>query len=357
MEGEPVAAAERVGPGDVTVEPHLHERGSDERHPVHVEIAGNGQVAFPEPAVASPWEVRVRDNEAAAAGRDGPTERPTVRSRMIRRDDGLVCGRVHHRCGTGRLCSADELDHVAARSHQRHIGVEHEEVERLDRRDPGSRSAPRRQRLGAVIGQPTIDTGGVADDQLDDLGWLGGEHPLGPGANPESQVPEVGVHVTIVWAPAEVAGPLAAHLHDLIGDRRQVVVSARVALPERQAAQIGRTHVRDAVGGAPDLRLVPMVPRDAVHPFTLCRGPTDDRRCPGTSNAPTPPQKRPCSAVSSFGRRERLCAGQGMSSKASPWAGRTTAKSRWFIVAMVVTPRRSAIATMQASMRSRRRSW
>lgn len=49
-------------------------------------------------------------------------------------------------------------------------------------------------------------------------------------------------------------------------------------------------------------------------------------------------------------------AGQGISSNAFTWRGRTTAKSRRFKVAMVVTPRRSARAIREASVPPRRRS-
>ena len=46
----------------------------------------------------------------------------------------------------------------------------------------------------------------------------------------------------------------------------------------------------------------------------------------------------------------------GSSSNASRWRGRTTAKSRWLSVATVLMPSRSATATIDASMRSSRRS-
>ena len=97
------------------------------------------------------------------------------------------------------------------------------------------------------------DVGAVGLDHRDDLGRLGGGHALRPRGDVEGEIAEVGVQVAVTLAPPEESSPLAAHLEDLVGDRGQVVRSARVPLPEDDVGDARSLDVGDTVGGAADL--------------------------------------------------------------------------------------------------------
>ena len=254
VEVEPLAPGEGVGPRDVAVEPDLDARRSDQAHAVDIELAGHRQVALPEPSVAVPREVRVGDDRAATIRGDVPAERPAVGA-------GPVVGnqrpfRMGDRRRSGRLGGSHELRRVAPRCHQHHVGVEAEQVDGVDGADPLGGAAPLGQVRGAVLGQPAVESGGVRLDHLHHRRRLGGQHPLRPGGHVHGQVPEVGVDVAVVVAPAEVAGPFAAGLEQLVRDRRQVVTGDGIRLAERHVGQRLAPDVRDAVGGPADLGAV-----------------------------------------------------------------------------------------------------
>ena len=107
----------------------------------------------------------------------------------------------------------------------------------------------------------------------------------------------------------------------------------------------GRRGIPGSVGG------VPRGARRAPFSGRLCLGARETKRhslvCGPPFAAAEPLSAERVSRVQ-LGWR-----GSGTSSNASTWAGRTTRKSRWFSVAMVVSPRRSATVTIEASTRPR----
>src|SRR5690606_37956506 len=84
-----------------------------------------------------------------------------------------------------------------------------------------------------------------------------------------------------------VPGPLAADLHDLVGDGAQVVPGARPALPEADPTPVVRLHVHHPVGGPGDPSLVAV--RRAFHVPLLARLPRGAAMPSGRQGSAEPP--------------------------------------------------------------------
>ena len=94
-------------PRHVLVEADLHQRKVTDAHAHHVQVAGNGEMHLPETVDASPWKVRVTQQQATAVGgavlAEGPGVGAQWRVEQARLAHGVCSvGKVGGRCNSGR---------------------------------------------------------------------------------------------------------------------------------------------------------------------------------------------------------------------------------------------------------------
>ena len=252
---EAVAAREGVAPADVLVEAHLHARRTEQRHAVHVELARDGEVALPEPGLAAPGEVRVGHHQPVARRGGVAAERPAVAGRPgFAATEGGDGRRRVGAVGAGGLGPPDDLHQVPAAAQQGDVAQVGVQVELVDRSHPRRPGAPLRQEVaGHRLGQPGVVAGRVPRDEIPDERRLGVSQRGGAVGDAEHQVAEVAGQVLALVARPQVERPLAADLHDLVGDGGQVVAGAGPPLAEAQAGPVGGSDVGHPVGGPADV--------------------------------------------------------------------------------------------------------
>ena len=249
VEREPVADRERVGPRQRVVEAHLDAGRAEEGDAVDVVLAGDRQVALPEPGLAVPGEVRVGEHHAAARRRHVAADGPAVAGQLGATERLDRRGRLRP-VGPGRLGPADQLGDVATAGHHRHVLQVGGQVLDRDGSDPLGTLGPLSDgRPGEHLLDAQVVARRVALDELAQVDRLGVQERGGAVTQAEHPVAQVGRGVGVERAGAEELGPLAADLDDLLGDHGQVVTGARPALAQTQAAPVLGPHVHDAVSG------------------------------------------------------------------------------------------------------------
>lgn len=118
-----------------------------------------------------------------------------------------------------------------------------------------------RGRAAAVLGlgRHLVVSGHVARDDLPHMGWLCLAHRPASPQHVECQVAQIAGYVGVGGAGPVVGGQRAAHFHQLVGDDRQVVLSACQALTKANVAPGLALDVSDTSGGAAQGGLVGVV--------------------------------------------------------------------------------------------------
>ncbi len=254
--GEAVAGRHGVGPGERVGESDADAGQPRELHAVDVALAGDGELHLPEAQLLLPREVGVGQQHPAtrlgAVRAQSPPVRAQGRGRGVELERGAggeagAGGDGPRRLGLGDV--GEELARRRLQGDRPGVGVDVEAGDRLHPRRP---LAPAVDAVGPHLGQVRIPAGGEGVDQLADLGRLGRVVLGGPVVDPDGLPREVGVDVGVGVARAEPLGSLSLDLDDLIGQVTGAVLGAGIALPEREAAPVGRHDVGHPVGRAPD---------------------------------------------------------------------------------------------------------
>jgi hypothetical protein len=252
VDHEAARGRERVGPREIAVEADADAGEPEEVRAVDVERARDRQVSLVEAQLALPRKVRVRDQHAASGRRAIGADRPAVRARGIvalrrARRDLALCGARGR-----RLRGGDRVEEEPGGADDAGLEDVGKQIDIVDRADPrgvravgGPRTGRRRGEVAVVAGREAAEDGaGVARQRRQAAPRL--------AVDVECEPAEVALDVGVALPGAEQRGALAAQLDDLVGEHADVLRRERVALSVREAAEVRRDDVWDAVRGPAD---------------------------------------------------------------------------------------------------------
>src|SRR5215510_282033 len=189
-----------MGPRHRAIEADRDTRASQQAHAIHIQLAGNDEMFFPEAVGAYPGVMRIREQQAAPARRTFRAYRPAVTGLLKVGNADLLRSR---RCWRRRRRGRDHVREIDAGDDDALvIGYQ---VFRRNREDPFLPAAPAGHAVRADFAQILVVTGDVAFDHFALFFGHGLNYRSRLLVNAQSPISDVAVEVLVVGAGAEIA--------------------------------------------------------------------------------------------------------------------------------------------------------